>query len=918
MDWAPLARLPGRRNPIFFGEPYAPHVYLSPQKGQFADHLGVPMDAQKFKSFGNTPEIWAAGGSIMNFVFNVPDTANPGRGRIQMKPTGELAHMVAPDTVVPAPGFDNFYYPWCPNGLVGVSRYYRIRYPEIFDHVDLDLYSTPSGMRMAIVCHPGFDPNSIYFAFEGQDSLDVDVQGALRAHMSGKTLRLEEAVAYQVDQNDVQTELPWGGTWQEAGGIGTARILFGPFDAHHTVVLQVGPPPMAAGGNDNLSEGLDWSTSFGDDNSGSIEGDLMGGATAAPNGDLLVAIAHGQGTFPPVPGWTTGYDQFQTCVGRYKYAPGNPNADAEQSYMTHFGGNDNTKPNTLSMNGNGTAVYVGGYTRVALLPVQPSTDPMDATYWEDTRKGASDGFIMKLDPADGTVLRFSYFGGGGDDAITALVEDEEGNIWFSGITTSNMGAQEDCNSPESAFPLCDPPGANYWQPTNAGGRDAFVARLDPDFKLTLSTFYGGPDNDIPYDMAYMPNPITAYRRVALVGRSLGTVPQNSTGAFHLNGISGQKAGFIATFDFGGGLQWSTNLQKLNSLQSVALRGNLLVVLGYCHSVDAGSLTNDGAEGGVEIHAGCTAEPGYLSICDPGGNAYHDANAESTDDLYIAEYDPIQGTLEWSSYVGGNTWEYPGMWFQQLIGVTYGDAFQFRKIADLQVDHEGNIWAMATTVNGAGTWQTYPTQPATPFYYKEQDASAGFFQSDITLHLFRPDRSLFYGSLFGAYHPHVDDPTYDYYFLNFGSDLGRDLALVEGAIYWTGTTGNNRFPTQCPYPGISYCEPFAPGNLRYVQAFATRMDLQDVSIGLNDPQRPGPAGLAVWPSPAISELNLLHQGLPLASGLLRITDATGRLIMERAIVNSTVALDGIANGVYHAQVQNRMGRVLGATSFVIAR
>ena len=38
-----------------------------------------------------------------------------------------------------------------------------------------------------------------------------------------------------------------------------------------------------------------------------------------------------------------------------------------------------------------------------------------------------------------------------------------------------------------------------------------------------------------------------------------------------------------------------------------------------------------------------------------------------------------------------------MWFQQLIGVTYGDAFQFRKIADLQVDHEGNIWAMATTV-----------------------------------------------------------------------------------------------------------------------------------------------------------------------------------------------------------------------------
>jgi len=647
----------------------------------------------------------------------------------------------------------------------------------------------------------------------------------------------------------------------------------------------------------------------------------MGGAVAAPNGDLLVAVAHGEGEFPPLPGWIGGNsEQYDACVGRYKYAPGNAQQDAVQDYMTHYGGNGHVRPQAIHVGNNATAVYVGGFVTATDAPGVPEDDPQDGSYWEATCKGASDGFLMRLNAVDGTVERFAYFGGGGHDAVTAFTEDEEGNVWFSGITTSTTGTEADCNSPSTDFPLCDPPGANYWQPANAGGRDAYVARLNPDFELTLSTFYGSPNDDLAYDMAYMPSGVVPQRRIALVGRSLGTVPQNNTGSFHLDGINGQKSGFIATFDFGGGLQWSTNLQKLNSLQSVAVRGNQLVVLGYCHSVDAHDWMQDaGTEGGVNIYNGCTAEPGYLSICDPGGNAYHDDDAEGTDDVYIAEYAPIQGTLEWSTYIGGNTWDLPGAHLMQLNGVSFGDHFKLHKIADLQVDGEGNIWAMATTVNGGGPWQTYPTQPATPFYYKEQNWTAGAFQPDITLHVFRPDNSLFYGSLFGAWFPHVDDPTYDYYYLFEGSDIGHDLALVEGeAIYWTGTTGNDRFPTQCPYPGTSYCEPFALVNSRNAQGFATRMSLQDISIGLNDPQRPGPAALAVYPNPATSELSFLHQGLPLSSGLLRVTDAIGRTVLEQPLAGSVAWIGGLANGVYNARVSTRTGRELGSASFVIAR
>ncbi|HNE79073.1 MAG TPA: T9SS type A sorting domain-containing protein [Flavobacteriales bacterium] len=905
----------------YFGDPVSPPVYFSPQQGQFAHENGSPMNDQKFKSYGNTPEIWAAGSSIVNFVFAVPDTANPGRGRIQMKPTGELARQVTPDTVTVAPGIDNFYYPWCPNGITGVPRYHRIRYKDLIDKVDLDLYSTPSGLRMALICHPGFDPNSLYLAFVGQDSLDVDVNGELRAHLNGKYLSFREAIAYQVDQFGMAQSLNWNGTWQEAGGVGTAKIVFvGDYDPFEPVILQIGPPPLPAqGGPDNQNEGLDWSTSFGDDNNGSIMGDQMGGATTAPNGDLLVAIAHGVGEFPPSPGWTPGYGEaYDACVGRYEYAPGDPLEDAEQSYITHYGGgNDHVRPQAVLLNQAATALYVGGFVRANGLPTFPDNDPMDDSYWEDTRKGASDGFLMRMDPTDGTIQRFSYFGGGGDDAITAFTEDGEGNIWFSGITTSTTGAEADCNSPTSAFPLCDPPGANYWQPANAGDWDAFVARADPDFKLTLSTFYGGPGIDIVYDMAYMANPIPSNRRIALVGRSLGTVPQNNTGSFHLDGIDGEKSGFIATFDFGGDLKWSTNVQKLNSLQSVAVRGNQLVVLGYCHSSDAYTWLQDGMEGGVPISNSCSATPGYLCICDPGGTAYHDEDAESTDDAYIAEYDPVQGTLSWSTYVGGNTWEYPGVYLMQLNSFSDEGPFFFRKVADLRVDASGNVWAMTTTVNPHGDWQETPVPPAPPFYHKELDWTAGKFQSEVTLHLFRPDHSLFYGTQFGAWFLHSESSAFN--LLPFGCDIGKDLALVEGeAIYWTGTTGNDRFPTQCPYPGTSYCEPFVESNNRYMQAFATRMSLQDINIGINDPLNLGPASLAVYPNPTSAELHLFHQGLPLTAGLLSIIDATGRVVRGEPLAGSVVSVHGLANGIYHVQVQNRTGRILGSASFVITR
>ena len=490
------------------------------------------MPEQKFKSFGNSPEVYLGDASTLSFAFNIPDPVNPKRGRIRMRPSGETSQLKEPGAVVDALGYDNFYYPWCADGVLGVPRHYRVRYKDIFTSVDLEVYSTPVGLRMAIVCAPGFDPNSLYFDFNGQDSLRVNVDGELKLHMNGRYLRFPQAVAFQLDQNNQVVNVPWGGTWQHMGSLGVAKINLGAFDPTKTLVLQIGPPPGAGGGGpQNLNEGLDWSTSFGADEEGDPYGDHMGGSVAGPDGDLFVVIGHRYGSFPPNPGWVIQDGNWDVCVGRYEYAPGNSLLDAQQTYMTHFGGTGDDKPKALLLNNAATALYLGGFVKSTDLPLYPPEDPQDQSYWEETRKGNSDGLLAKLNPDDGTIEHLAYFGGGGADVITAFTEDEGGNIWFSGVTSSTTGAESSCNSPATAFPLCNPDVGNYWQPNNAGGWDAFITRINPAFEMTLSTFFGGAGNDIAYDMAYLPSGVVPGRRIALVGRSLGTIPQNTTGAF---------------------------------------------------------------------------------------------------------------------------------------------------------------------------------------------------------------------------------------------------------------------------------------------------------------------------------------------------------------------------------------------------
>jgi hypothetical protein len=145
-------------------------------------------------------------------------------------------------------------------------------------------------------------------------------------------------------------------------------------------------------------------------------------------------------------------------------------------FSTYLGGSGGTAGapegvNAVSLASHGS-LMVAGTTSSADFPVTPPV-------WQTTFGGGqTDGFVVRLDPDTGNMLRATFVGGSGDDAITAMTTDPYTNFfWITGYTSST-----------------DFISRNAAQPANGGGMDAFIARLGFSGVLYAS-YLGGTGND---------------------------------------------------------------------------------------------------------------------------------------------------------------------------------------------------------------------------------------------------------------------------------------------------------------------------------------------------------------------------------------------------------------------------------------
>ena len=148
---------------------------------------------------------------------------------------------------------------------------------------------------------------------------------------------------------------------------------------------------------------------------------------------------------------------------------------------TYLGGSATDTPRSIAVAADGQ-VWVTGYTR--------SNDfPSTSNSFRPFYSGGGDAFLSRLDLNAMSLTYSTFLGGSQQDQATKVLVEPSGHVAVTGFTLSNN------------FPVTP----NAFQSKQRGNGDAFLTIIDPraaDFTAALvySTYFGGSDGDVAYDM----------------------------------------------------------------------------------------------------------------------------------------------------------------------------------------------------------------------------------------------------------------------------------------------------------------------------------------------------------------------------------------------------------------------------------
>jgi len=148
---------------------------------------------------------------------------------------------------------------------------------------------------------------------------------------------------------------------------------------------------------------------------------------------------------------------------------------------TYLGGGGQDIPRAIALAADGQ-VWVAGYTRSLDFPTTPNS-------YRPFYIGGGEAFLTRVDLSANTVTYSTFLGGSGQDQATKILVEPSGHVAVTGFTLS------------ADFPVT----ANALQSSQAGNGDVFLTILDPaapDFTTALvySTYFGGSDGDVAYDI----------------------------------------------------------------------------------------------------------------------------------------------------------------------------------------------------------------------------------------------------------------------------------------------------------------------------------------------------------------------------------------------------------------------------------
>jgi hypothetical protein len=554
------------------------------------------------------------------------------------------------------PGYVNYYLPGCPEGITNLKTYRVVRVKDVYPGIDwVFRYDADGNLHHEFVVKPEGNPDEIRLKVKWADvKLSDDgseiilstpvgdiLDGSIYAYEGDKRVKVnyvfdDGLLAYDVrgwsrNENlviDPPLARLWatyygGNHWDVAFSVATDPqgnvYVVGRTYSTDFPVYDPGGGAYYQGSNAGYYDALIlkfnsngvrlWATYYG--GSG---GNWANSVATDSQGNVYVVGLTFSTDFPVYnPG---GGAYYQGSNAGYSDAfILKFNSSGVRLWATYYGGSDDDYAHSVATDQQGN-VYVVGYTLSTDFPVY---NPGGGAYYQGSRAGGDDAFILKFN-SSGVRLWATYYGGNNHDYANSVATDPQGNVYVVGYTYSTN------------FPVYNPGGSAYYQGSFAGSGDAFILKFNSSGVRQWATYYGGSGFDRANSVAIDPQ-----GNVYVVGYTLSTnfpVYDPGGGAYYQGTNAGGGDAFILKFNSSGVRLWATYYggSGIDYAYSVATdaQGNVYVV-GYTYSAD-------------------------FPVYNPGGGAYYQGSYANEWDAFILKFDS-SGVRQWATYYGGSYIDY---------------------------------------------------------------------------------------------------------------------------------------------------------------------------------------------------------------------------------------------------------------------
>jgi hypothetical protein len=688
----------------------------------FEQNLGQTAAVARFLAHRRTYDLFLADSEA---VFNLrKNGSQPVTLRMKFAGANPQARIEGTDRL---PGVSNYYRGNQPqHWITQVPQFGSVAYREVYDGIDLNFHDGDGAVEYDFIVAPQADPHAIKLEFDGAEPATIDSEGNLVVSIGGRQLKQHAPVIYQ---ETAQGRKPVVGRFEL---LPNRQIGFSldEYDRNRTLVID---PKLSylsyLGGETDVADDTDEAEAVAVDAAGSA---IVTGTTDAtdfptpgtrsrrdasavyvakldPTGRSLLYItfldgesfdgtntlAEDRGSSVAVDAagaayitGTTHSDRFPTTANAFQKNRSfcgplaycaivndeafvtKLNSAGEIVYSTYLGGRNADYGNAIAVDRAGKA-YVAGFTTSGTT--FPTKNEFQTTGFVGL--GFADAFLTVFNSGGTDITYSTGLGGNRDDFAMGIALDAGDNAYITGETAS----QDD-------FPT-----RNAFQSVNGGGRDAFVARINPalvgNASLIYSSYSGGSGTDSAQAIAVTVNGDAFFTGI--------TGSRNYPLLNELDGVNEINEAFVTEVRNNGALANSTFLGGSGQEQGngIALdKGSNVYVTGFTSSTDippalafqaVKSVGKDAFIAKLRLEGSGFASPGVLSFSYLGGKS-------DDEGMGIAV---LNGRL---AYVCGRTSSNdlattPGA----LKGTAAGDAGFVARIQDTHKDSVG-VFHPATT------------------------------------------------------------------------------------------------------------------------------------------------------------------------------------------------------------------------------